>query len=176
MKEPLENIATYFELESVIEKTLNRWTRIKINGQKLKECCLRAQIVRSADLQSVTAESGKWKKLQTDLGLEEMEGIYLLNRLKVMAFGWNRGNEIRSISECNHMELMYVLMEFILPTDKGARVKDQGTVHMMVMMTMMQNEDVFQCQCVSREVSEGTFYNVLNVFFCEIKQINCCIV
>lgn len=122
-KEALEITALDPEFESVIGETLSRWTGTEIDSQKLKDCLLRAHIVRSSDLELLTAASDKWTKLRTEIGLEEMEGIYILNRLKVMAFGGNRGNAIRSVSDCNHMELLYVVMEYVLPKAKG--VKDQ---------------------------------------------------
>ena len=119
-----EAVATDFEFESVIDRTLSRWERTELDGQRVKECLLKAQIVRSADIEAVASGSDKWESVRSGIGLEELEGIYLLNRLKVMASGWNRGNEVQSISDCNRMELLYVLMEHILPNAKN--VKDKG--------------------------------------------------
>ncbi len=119
-----DSVTSDIDLESVVEQTLHHWNRSQLDGQRMKECLLSGNIKRSTDIETLTVGSEQWESVRNVMGLNELEALYLLNRLKVITSGWTRGNEVRSVSECNRMELLYVLVAYILPNE--TKIKDQG--------------------------------------------------
>merc|ERR1712083_1240180 len=95
-----------------------------IEGQRVKECLMKAQIVKPADIGTLSVGSDQWESVRRGIGLTELEGVYLLNRLKVIA-SWKRVNEPISVADCNRMQLLYVLIEYILPNAKNIKDKDK---------------------------------------------------
>ena len=130
---PPHPVALESDFEAAMERALRRWNGGKVASESLKEMLLKAHIARCADIEAVTAGSKQWERVRSGVGLAELDGVYLLNRLKVAASGWKGSGAAISVTDCDHRELLYVVMEHILPNTKSVQNGDKVLHHLLSM-------------------------------------------